>query len=66
MHTSKHTHTVFNHNSDFSGDVRICNIETNEEIWINGKDILDFVFENYVLPKTLDATEEHLRQQLNF
>lgn len=34
--------TVLNFNSDFSGDIRIRNPESEEEVWIPGEDLIEF------------------------
>jgi hypothetical protein len=39
MHTTKGKKAVFNHNGDFSGDVRIYDTETKQEMWIPFDDL---------------------------
>lgn len=43
MHTGCYEHTVFNHNSDLSGDVIIRDLRTGTEINVPGADLLSFV-----------------------
>ena len=55
MHTYKGSQAVFNHNSDFSGDVVItCG---GEMVTIPASDLLDFVAYQYVLPKKISELE---------
>jgi hypothetical protein len=47
MHNFQGKTTIFNFNSDLSGNVQILVKDSdpnkNQELWVNGQDILDFV-----------------------
>lgn len=58
MNTFKGEKTIFNFNSDFSGKVRIKDIETDKEIWIDGKDILKLVAYEYIQVNQIAEIED--------
>ena len=57
MHTFEGKSCRIHFNSDMSGEVHICNKESNEEIQVEGQDILDFVA-NYVRHEKISVLEQ--------
>lgn len=58
MHTYKSDNgTIFNFNSDFSGEVIITNSK-KESIEVNGDDILEFVSEEFIKQKIISSIEQ--------
>lgn len=57
MHTFEGKSCRIHFNSDMSGKVHIGNKETNEEIQVEGQDILDFVA-NYVRSEKISVLEQ--------
>ena len=43
MHTFTTEKVIVNYNTDLSGDVRIVNRETKQEVWVDGNSIKDFI-----------------------
>lgn len=59
MHTYKADGgTVFNYNSDFSGDVRISEKGSEHIIAVKGEDLIDFIAYCFVVPKRIAALED--------
>ena len=60
MHTYKSSNGfIFHFNSDFSGDVVIRNQKLDSEnVLIPGKDLLEFIAYNYILPKKIEKLED--------
>lgn len=57
MHTFNGKTCRIHFNSDVSGNIRIIDKDSNEEITIDGKDILDFVAE-YIRSKRISTIEQ--------
>ena len=57
--------TIFNYNSDLSGDVILINKDTKAEFVVPGKDILDFVA-NYVRDKKIATIEDMNTEEILF
>lgn len=57
MHSFHGDSCTILHNSDMSGDIKIINKETNEEISIKGQDILNFVG-GYIIDKMISKLED--------
>ena len=57
MHTFEGKSCRIHFNSDMSGKVHISDKETNEEIQVEGQDILDFVA-NYVRHEKISVLEQ--------
>ena len=64
MHTFKgHKGTIFNYNSDFSGEIIIKDADNNE-IKVEGSDILEFVAFCYVQGKKIERLEQAAYEEL--
>ena len=57
--------TIFNYNSDLSGDVILINKDTKAEFVVPGKDILEFVA-NYVRDKNIATIEDMNTEEILF
>lgn len=58
MHTFKGNEgTIFNYNSDFSGDIIIRDVNNND-VKVEGSDILEFVALCYVQSKKIERLEQ--------
>ena len=57
--------TIFNYNSDLSGDVILINKDTKAEFVVPGKDILKFVA-NYVRDKKIATIEDMNTEEILF
>ena len=57
MHSFHGESCTILHNSDMSGDIRIINKETKEEINIKGQDILNLVG-RYIIDKMVSKLED--------
>ena len=58
MHHYEDDNISGNYNSDFSGDIGITNRDTGDFIEIDGKSLLDFVFESYIQPIRIARIEQ--------
>jgi len=64
MHTYRgNKGTIFNFNSDFSGEI-IIKDKSGNEITISGNDIIEFVAYCYVLPKKIEKLEQSSSEEL--
>lgn len=64
MHTFKgHKGTIFNYNADFSGEV-IIKDTNNNEVKVEGGDILEFVAFCYVQGKKIERLEQAAYEEL--
>lgn len=57
MHTFERKSCRIHFNSDMSGDIHICDKDSNREIKVVGRDILDFVA-NYVRSERISKLEQ--------
>lgn len=57
MHTFEGKSCRIHFNSDMSGDIHICDKDSEEEIQVDGQDILDFVA-NYVRIERISKLEQ--------
>lgn len=57
MHTFEGENCRIHFNSDMSGDIHICNQDSDKEIKVNGQDILDFVA-NYAGSERISKPEQ--------
>lgn len=57
MHTFEGSSCRIHFNSDMSGDIHICDKDSEQEIKVDGQDILDFVA-NYVRSERISKLEQ--------
>jgi len=59
MHSynSKDNTVTFHHNSDFSGEVIICDMATGNEFKVSGEGLLEFVAYRYILSNRISKIE---------
>lgn len=57
MHTFEGSSCRIHFNSDMSGDIHICDKDSDKEIKVDGQDILDFVA-NHVIRERISKLEQ--------
>ncbi len=58
MHHYKDENISVNYNSDFSGDIYLTNRSTGDVVEVNGKSLVDFVFESYIKSELINHIEQ--------